>query len=56
MTARPVPGPPPDATAAVDAAVAELDGLDEFPVADHVERFDAVHVALTTALSGIDKV
>lgn len=36
--------------------MAALDGLDELPVAEHVARFDAVHVALTEALSTIDKV
>ncbi|OQO94109.1 hypothetical protein B1813_06320 [Saccharomonospora piscinae] len=60
---RPVPGPPPghapagaDARAAIDQAVAGLDGLDELTPAEHVERFDAVHTALAVALSSIDKV
>nr|WP_253779981.1 hypothetical protein [Goodfellowiella coeruleoviolacea] len=52
----PVPGPPPDPTAAVDRALAGLDGLAELPVAEHVARFDAVHTALTAALTSIDKV
>ncbi|SDD77387.1 hypothetical protein [Actinokineospora iranica] len=54
---RPVPGPPsPTQDAAIDAAVAGLAGLDRLPVAEHVERFDAVHIALTAALASIDKV
>jgi hypothetical protein len=62
---RPVPGPPPghrpqdpsvDPVAAIDSAVAALDDLDELPLADHVERFDTVHTALSAALSSIDKV
>lgn len=63
---RPVPGPPPSGAVtdtdrviddeAINHAVAGLDGLDALPVADHVERYDTVHVALTAALAGIDKV
>lgn len=62
---RPVPGPPPSGVTdndrviddeAINDAVAGLDGLDALPVADHVERYDTVHVALTAALAGIDKV
>lgn len=64
MTPRPVPGPPPvpgapqsaDPRAGIAEAVGGLDELDELPVAEHVERFDAVHTELTVALSGIDKV
>lgn len=41
---------------AINDAVAGLNGLDALPVADHVERYDTVHVALTAALAGIDKV
>jgi hypothetical protein len=56
----PRPGPPPthgNATDdAIDDAVAGLTGLDAVPVAEHVERFDTVHVALTAALASIDKV
>ncbi len=52
----PRPGPPPAHDAAIDEAVAGLTGLDAVPVAEHVERFDAVHVALTAALASIDKV
>nr|WP_042198682.1 hypothetical protein [Kibdelosporangium sp. MJ126-NF4]CTQ96843.1 hypothetical protein [Kibdelosporangium sp. MJ126-NF4] len=57
---RPVPGPPPDpavaATGAIDAALAGLEGLDQLEPVEHVGRFDAVHSALTEALSSIDKV
>lgn len=67
---RPVPGPPPvhqatdeqtrpqdtDPRAGVDEAVAGLDELASLPLAEHVERFDAVHTELTVALSSIDKV
>jgi hypothetical protein len=52
----PVPGPPPDPTAAIDAALVGLDGLDQLEPVEHVGRFDAVHSALTDALSSIDKV
>ncbi|HEV8558250.1 MAG TPA: hypothetical protein VGR06_17905 [Actinophytocola sp.] len=48
----------PDGTspiAAIEEAVAGLDELDELPVAEHVARFDAVHVALNVALSAIDR-
>ncbi|WP_142001612.1 hypothetical protein [Amycolatopsis cihanbeyliensis] len=65
--ARPVPGPPPgqqeqaqpqdtDPRAGIDEAVAGLDGMADLPLAEHVERFDAVHTELTVALSSIDKV
>jgi hypothetical protein len=66
---RPVPGPPPvrangdqvepqwtDPRAGIDEAVTALDELDRLPLAEHVERFDAVHTELTVALSSIDKV
>ena len=39
---------------AVDDAVARTAELDDLPVAEHVARFDAVHRALTEALSAID--
>jgi hypothetical protein len=56
----PVPGPPPDptetTTAAINAALAGLEGLDNLEPVEHVGRFDAVHTALTEALSSIDKV
>ncbi|GAA4871219.1 hypothetical protein [Saccharopolyspora cebuensis] len=42
------------AVEAVEAAVAELDAVREAPVAEHVERFEAVHSALTGALSHAD--
>ncbi|MGH3451405.1 MAG: hypothetical protein ACRDQW_11915 [Haloechinothrix sp.] len=62
--ARPVPGPPPaqtgpqeiDPRGGIAEAVGAIDDLDDCPVADHVERFDAVHTELTVALSSIDKV
>lgn len=59
---RPVPGPPPgpspqaDPRAGIDEAVTRLEDLDRVPLAEHVERFDAVHTELTQALSSIDKV
>jgi hypothetical protein len=59
---RPVPAPPPsepqetDPRAGIDEAVAGLDDLEQLPLAEHVERFDAVHTELTVALSSIDKV
>ena len=43
-------------TREIDAALAGLDGLDQLEPAEHVGRFDAVHSALTEALSSIDKV
>ncbi|SEP53168.1 hypothetical protein [Amycolatopsis saalfeldensis] len=60
---RPVPGPPPapgpqqtDPRAGIDEAVAGLDELNTLPLAEHVDRFEAVHSELTVALSSIDKV
>ena len=60
---RPLPGPPPgagpqqtDPRAGIEEAMAALDDLDRVPLAEHVERFDAVHTELTFALSSIDKV
>ncbi|MGH3909986.1 MAG: hypothetical protein ACRDRM_04060 [Pseudonocardiaceae bacterium] len=47
-------GPPPDT--GIPAALNGLQDLDELPVVDHVARFNAVHEALTAALSGIDEV
>jgi hypothetical protein len=52
----PRPGPSPDPTARIDDAVGGLAELAELPVADHVARFDAVHAALTHALSSVDQV
>lgn len=40
--------------ARVDAALYRLDALDEFPVAEHVAQFDAIHKALQDALTAID--
>jgi hypothetical protein len=40
---------------AVDTALGLLDGLDELPVGDHVEVFDAVHRALQDALATLDE-
>lgn len=48
--------PGTDPRAGIEDAVAALDDLDQLPVAEHVERFDAVHTELTVALSSIDKV
>lgn len=56
---NPVPGPPPqpaDPRAGIEEAMNGLDNLDQVPLAEHVERFDAVHTELTFALSSIDKV
>lgn len=66
---HPVPGPPlpaaggpvgqggPASTvAAVQNSVADLDQLDDLPVADHVARYDALHGTLSEALAAIDGV
>ena len=67
---RPVAGPPPSpaagspvgpggaasTVAAVQASVADLDQLDDLPVADHVARYDALHGTLSEALAAIDGV
>ncbi|QFU91447.1 hypothetical protein [Amycolatopsis sp. YIM 10] len=61
---HPVPRPPGqqpqpqqiDPRAGIDEAVSGLNELDRVPLAEHVERFDAVHTELTVALSSIDKV
>jgi hypothetical protein len=47
---------PQDPAATIDAAVAGTDALAELPLAEHVDRFDAVHAALNEALSSIDRV
>jgi hypothetical protein len=50
----PTPGPPPrpaDPVAAVEQAVAALDGLDHRPLAEHVEVFERIHTALSDALA-----
>lgn len=36
--------------------MAALENLDHVPLAEHVDRFEAVHTELTVALSSIDKV
>ncbi|WP_216206657.1 hypothetical protein [Amycolatopsis aidingensis] len=45
-----------DPRAGIDEAVAGIEDLADLPLAEHVERFDAVHTELTVALSSIDKV
>ncbi|SFK27004.1 hypothetical protein SAMN05421835_1174 [Amycolatopsis sacchari] len=45
-----------DPRAGIDEAMAGLENLDQVPLAEHVERFDAVHSQLTAALSAIDRV
>jgi hypothetical protein len=50
----PVPGPPPrpaDPLHAVAKAVADLEGLAERPLGDHVEVYERVHAALSDALA-----
>jgi hypothetical protein len=42
--------------AAVQASVADLEQLDDLPVADHVARYDALHGTLSEALAAIDGV
>jgi hypothetical protein len=39
----------------VDRALALLDGLDQLPVAEHVEVFDQVHRSLQDALATLDE-
>ncbi|MEU6268592.1 hypothetical protein [Saccharopolyspora shandongensis] len=53
MLARPADDGQP-AVDAIAAAVARLDEVRELPVAEHVERFEAAHAALTDALSKAD--
>lgn len=50
---EPQPGSGQDARAAVEALAATED-LASVPVAEHVARFEAVHRALSDALSSID--
>ena len=52
------PGPDSivDVTAAVRDSVADLDQLDDLPVADHVARYDALHGTLSDARAAIDGV
>jgi hypothetical protein len=47
---------PQDPAAAIDVAVAGTDDLANLPLAEHVGRFDAVHVALNDALSRVDRI
>ena len=42
--------------AAVQASMADLDQLDDLPVADHVARYDTLHGTLSEALAAIDGV
>lgn len=46
--------PTPGALPSVDSAVADLHDLGELPLAEHVNLFDAVHTALTTALTSTE--
>jgi hypothetical protein len=39
----------------VDAALQRLDSIDELPVSDHVEQYDALHRTLQDALAAIDE-
>lgn len=41
--------------AAIDDAVSATEDLDPVPVTEHVARFEAVHGALSDALSTIDE-
>ena len=56
--ARPTPGPPSGTGRGTGSGtgshsgVGELEGLDDLPVAEHVERFTAVHDALRARLDG----
>lgn len=54
----PVPGPPrrpaesdPDVAASVQEAMSALDGIEERPLAEHVEVFERVHAVLGDALA-----
>jgi hypothetical protein len=50
----PLPGPPPrpvDPQQRVHDALAPLEGLDERPLAEHVEVFEELHAALSDALA-----
>jgi hypothetical protein len=39
----------------VDVALSRLQGLEDLPVGDHVEVFDAVHRSLQDALASLDE-
>ncbi|MCP2261274.1 hypothetical protein LX15_004995 [Streptoalloteichus tenebrarius] len=63
MTPEPTPtpavlgaAPGAEQRAAIEEALSALGALDALPVAEHVARFDAVHAALTDALSAIDRI
>lgn len=45
-----------DQVTALEAAVAETEQLEGTEVAGHVEKFEAVHSAMTEALNSIDEV
>ena len=47
--------PEPGTPSPVEEALAVLDGLDERPLGEHVEAFDAVHRALQDALATLDE-
>jgi hypothetical protein len=47
----PVPGTAVDPTPAVEAAVADLEGLPDRPLAEHVAVFEKIHTALGDALA-----
>jgi hypothetical protein len=46
----------PPSDAGIARTLAGLQDLDELPVVEHTARFNAVHEALTAALSRIDEV
>lgn len=50
------PDNPEDPVAAVERAVGRTEGIAELPMAEHVERFESAHAALSEALGSIDKV
>jgi hypothetical protein len=45
----------PEASGQVEEALALLDGLEDQPVAEHVEVYDRVHRALQDALASLDE-
>jgi hypothetical protein len=59
MTSSPEHGPGEDDPcseweAAITTALAGLDDIRDLPVSEHVERFEAVHTALTEALGSAE--
>ena len=46
----------PEVTETVNDALCLLDGLEERPVAEHVDVFDTVHRTLQDALATLDEV